>query len=230
MGLSAVIRPLCRRWHARDQCSGALWDITRRLCPSVQRSSSRPIILSRFGVPEAERSNDGRQRRAARCPIGSPPEDARSTWTPGRPVRRTLVAAYLLTLAALATVGWIDALHGGARESDPTRTLWVALLIATLVQVALLNKATHGQFTLRLHQLDEHQRAARDRGYRYGFRILASAVTALLAVALSLPVDRLLGATNRMAWSAVAIVVVYLMWMLPTMVVAWMEPDPPRRG
>lgn len=158
------------------------------------------------------------------------PEDARSTWTPGRPVRRTLVAAYLLTLAALATVGWIDALHGGARESDPTRTLWVALLIATLVQVALLNKATHGQFTLRLHQLDEHQRAARDRGYRYGFRILASAATALLAVALSLPVDRLLGATNRMAWSAVAIVVVYLMWMLPTMVVAWMEPDPPRRG
>jgi hypothetical protein len=70
----------------------------------------------------------------------------------------------------------------------------------------------------------------RDRGYRYGFRILASAATALLAVALSLPVDRLLGATNRMAWSAVAIVVVYLMWMLPTMVVAWMEPDPPRRG
>jgi hypothetical protein len=135
------------------------------------------------------------------------PEDARSTWTPGRPVRRALIAAYLLTLAALATVGWIEALHGGARESDPTRTLWVALLIATLVQVALLNKATHGQFTLRLHQLDEHQRAVRDRGgYRYGFRILASAATALLAVALSLPVDRLLGATNRMAWSAVAIV------------------------
>ena len=72
--------------------------------------------------------------------------------------------------------------------------------------------------------------AARDRGHRYGFRILAGAVTALLAVALYLPVDRLPGAANRMAWSAIAIVGVYLMWMLPTMVVAWMEPDPPRRG
>jgi hypothetical protein len=154
----------------------------------------------------------------------------RSTWTPGRPVRRALIAAYLLTLAALAAVGWIDALNGGMRESDPTRTLWVVLLIVTLVQVALLNKATYGQFTLRLQQLDERQRAARDRGYRYGFRILAGAVTALLAVALYLPVDRLLGAANRMAWSAIAIVGVYLMWMLPTMVVAWMEPDLPRRG
>jgi hypothetical protein len=158
------------------------------------------------------------------------PDDPRSTWTPGRPVRRALVVAYLLTMAALATVGWIDGLNGGVRESDPTRTLWVALLIATLVQVALLNKATYGQFTLRLHQLDEHQRAARDLGYRYGFRILTSAATALLAVALYLPVDRLLRTTNRMAWLAVAIAVVYLAWMLPTLVVGWMKPNPLRRG
>jgi hypothetical protein len=150
--------------------------------------------------------------------------DPRSIWTPRRPVRRALIAAYLLTLAALATVGWIDALNGGVRESDPTRTLWAALLIVTLVQVALLNKATYGQFTLRLQDLDERQRAARDLGYRYSYRILASAVTVLLAVALQLPVDRLLGATNRLAWLAVAIVVVQLMWMLPTMIVGWIEP------
>jgi hypothetical protein len=156
-------------------------------------------------------------------------DDPRSTWAPRRPVRRALIAAYLLTLVALATVGWIDALQSAVRESDPTRTLWVALLIATLVQVAVLNKAIYGQFTLRLHQLNERQRAARDRGYRYGYRILASAVTVVLAAALQLPVDRLLGATNRMAWLAIAIVVVYLMWMLPTMVVGWLEPDPPAR-
>jgi hypothetical protein len=157
-------------------------------------------------------------------------EDPRSTWTPGRPVRRALIVAYLLSLVALASVGWIDALDGGVRDSDPTRTLWVALLIAALVEAALLNKATYGQFTLRLQQLDHRQRAARDVGYRYGFRILAGAATALLAVALYLPGDRLLGATNRMAWLAIAIAVVYLVWMLPTLVVAWMEPDPPRRG
>ena len=63
-----------------------------------------------------------------------------------------------------------------------------------------------------------------------GAGILASAATVLLAVALQLPVDRLLGATNRLAWLAVAIVVVQFMWMLPTMIVGWMEPDPPRRG
>jgi hypothetical protein len=158
------------------------------------------------------------------------PDDPHSTWTPGRPVRRALIAAYLVTLAALATVGWIDALQGGVRESDPTRTLWVALLIAALVQVALLNKATYGQFTLRLQQLDERQRAARDRGYRYSYRILASTATALLAAALYLPVDQLLGVTNRMAWLVIAIALIYLMWMLPTLVVAWMEPDPLRRG
>jgi lauroyl/myristoyl acyltransferase len=106
----------------------------------------------------------------------------------------------------------------------------VALFIVTLVQVALLNKATYGQFTLRLQDLDERQRAARDLGYRYSYRILASAVTVLLAVALQLPADRLLGATNRLAWLAVAIVVVKFMWMLPTMIVGGMEPDPPRRG
>jgi hypothetical protein len=156
--------------------------------------------------------------------------DPRSIWTPRRSVRRGLINAYLLTLAALATVGWIDALNGGVHESDPTRTLWVALFIVTLVQVALLNKATYGQFTLRLQDLDERQRAARDLGYRYSYRILASAATVLLAVALQLPEDRLLGATNRLAWLAVAIAVVQFMWMLPTMIVGWMEPDPPRRG
>jgi hypothetical protein len=158
------------------------------------------------------------------------PEDPRWNWTPRRLVRRALIVAYLLTLAALASVGWTDGLDGGVRDSDPTRTLWVALLIAALVEVALLNKATYGHFTLRLRQLDEHQRATRDVGYRYGFRILASAATAVLAVAFYLPVDRLLGNSNRMAWLAIAIAVVYLVWMLPTLVVAWMESDPPRRG
>ena len=171
-------------------------------------------------------SNDERlDDRSAVLPAEQP-DGPRSNWTPGRPVRRALIAAYLLTLATLATVGWIDALGGEVRDSDPTRTLWVALLILTLVQVALLNKATYGQLTLRLQELDEQQRAARDRGYRYGFRILAGASTAVLAVVLYLPVDRLLGATNRLAWLAIAIGGVYLMWMLPTMVVAWMEPDP----
>jgi hypothetical protein len=34
----------------------------------------------------------------------------------GRPVRRALIAAYLMTLAGLAAIGWIDALRNGQRE------------------------------------------------------------------------------------------------------------------
>jgi hypothetical protein len=153
----------------------------------------------------------------------------RWNWAPRRWVRRALIAAYLLTLAALATVGWVDALRGGRREGV-SGTLWLALFIATLVEQAVINKATHGRFTLGLQQLDERQRAVRDLGYRYGFRILAGAATAILALALYLPVDRLLGGTNRLEWLAIAIAVVYWMWMLPTMVVAWIAPDTPGPG
>ncbi len=126
-------------------------------------------------------------------------DDRRWNWAPHRRVRRALVAVYVLTLVALATVGWIDALEGGLREGDLTRSLWVALFVAALVEQAGINKATSGRFTLRLQPLDEPQRAVGDLGYRYGFRILAGGATAVLAVALYLPVDRLLSATNRMA-------------------------------
>ena len=157
-------------------------------------------------------------------------DDRRWTWAPRRRVRRALVAGYLLTLAALATVGWIEALAGGVRDGDLTGTLWVALFIAALVEQAGINKATSGRFTLRPQPLNQPQRAVGDLGYGYGFRILAGAATVTLAVALYLPIDRLLSATNRVAWLAVAIAVVHLMWMLPTLVVGWIEPDGPRGG
>jgi hypothetical protein len=148
----------------------------------------------------------------------------RWSWARRRRVRRTLIAAYLMTLAALATVGWIDALRSGQREGL-TGVLWVALFVVILVEQALLDKATQGLFKLRVGELDERQRAVRDLGYRYGFRILAGAATTILAVALYLPVDRFLGATNRLQWIAIAIAVAYSVWMLPTMVVAWIAPD-----
>jgi hypothetical protein len=91
----------------------------------------------------------------------------------------------------------------------------------------MLDKATRGLFRLRVEELAERQRAVRDLGYRYGFRIVAGAATALLAAALYLPTDRLLAGTNRLEWNAIAVAVVYLLWMVPTMVVAWIEPDGP---
>jgi hypothetical protein len=150
--------------------------------------------------------------------------DPRWNWARRHHVRRALIVAYLVTLAALATVGWIDALRSGQREGL-TGIVWLAFFVAVLVEQALLDKATRGLFKLRGGELDERQRAVRDLGYRYGFRILAVAATTILAVALYLPVDRFLGATNRVQWVAIAIAVVYLVWRLPTMVVAWIAPD-----
>jgi hypothetical protein len=95
----------------------------------------------------------------------------------------------------------------------------------------VLDKATCGLFKLRSRELDERQRVLRDLGDRYGFRILAGATTAILAVALNLPVDRLdgwyqpAGGTNQLEWMAIAIALLCPVWMLPTMVVAWMQPD-----
>ena len=137
---------------------------------------------------------------------------------------RALIAAYLMTLAGLATVGWIDALQGGQRESL-TGVLWLAFFAAILVEQAVLDKATRGLFKLRRGELEERQRAVRELGYRYGFRILAVAGTTIVAVALYLPVDRLLGATNRLQWIAIAIAVAYLVRMLPTILIAWITPD-----
>jgi hypothetical protein len=134
-----------------------------------------------------------------------------------------------MTLAGLATVGWIDALQGGQREGR-TGVLWVALLGVVLVERAVLDKATRGLFKLRGRELDERQRAVRELGYRYGFRILAGAATTFLAVALYLPMDRFLDVTDRLQWLAIAIAVVYLVWMLPTILVAWIAPDTPTLG
>ena len=145
-------------------------------------------------------------------------------WAQRRRTRRALIAAYLLTLAALAMVGWIDALQHGWRGHG---SLWIGLLTAVLVEQAVLDKATRGLFRLPVQDLDERQRAMRELGYRYGFRIMAGATTALLAAGLYLPTDRLLTDTNRLEWIAIAVAVVYLLWMVPTMVVAWLEPDDP---
>jgi hypothetical protein len=150
----------------------------------------------------------------------------RWNWVRRRRHRRAPIAIYLLTLAGLATVGWIDALRGGQREGL-TGTLWLAFFVAILVEQAVLDKATRGLFRLRVGDLDERQRAVRDLGYRYGFRIVASAATALLAAGLYLPTDRLLTGTNRLEWIAIAVAAVYLLWTVPTLVVAWIEPDDP---
>jgi hypothetical protein len=142
--------------------------------PTVSGSRGLWDLLPRALQPRMPATALARQFNHPRC-----------FWARRRGVRRALIAAYLLTLAGLATVGWIDALRGGQRDGR-TGVLWVAFLVAVLVEQALLDKATRGLFKLRGRELDEGQRALRELGYRYGFRILAGAATTILAVALYL--------------------------------------------
>jgi hypothetical protein len=183
--------------------------------PKVSGSKGLWDLISRALQPRMPATAQARQLNHPRW-----------SWARRRGIRRALIAAYLVTLAGLATVGWIDALRGGQREGL-TGVLWVSFLVAVLVEQALLDKATRGLFKLRGRDLDERQRAVGDLGYRYGFRILAGAATIILAVALYLPVDRFLDATDRLQWLAIAIAVVYLVWMLPTILVAWIAPSTP---
>jgi hypothetical protein len=172
-------------------------------CPSAQRCLSRPIILRRFDVQgvwvtmggNGERLDDRLAVLPAVQSDEPPLELGISPPGPARPHRRLPADRGGPGHRRLD-----HALRSGVRHGDLTGTLWLALLVATLVEQAVINKATHGRFILRLQQLEERQRAVGDRGYRSGFRILAGAATAVLAVALYLPVDRLLGATSRLAW------------------------------
>src|SRR5918994_2090864 len=75
----------------------------------------------------------------------------RWNWARRRRARRALSAAYLLTVAALATVGWIDALRNGWRGHG---SLWIGLLATVLVEQAVLDKATRGLFRLPVQELD----------------------------------------------------------------------------
>jgi hypothetical protein len=145
-------------------------------------------------------------------------------WARPRRTRRGLIAVYLLTLAAFMVMGWADVL---GRGKPGYGLLWLALLAAILVEQAALSQATRGLFRPHASALDEPQRAVRELGYRSGFRILASAATLVAAAAVWLPVGRLLPGTNRLAWTAIAIATLWLLWMLPTMVVAWIQPDDP---
>lgn len=68
-------------------------------------------------------------------------------WARPRRTRRGLIAAYLLTLAALVAVGWADGL---GRGEPGYGLLWLALLAAILVEQAALSQATPGLLTARL--------------------------------------------------------------------------------
>ena len=111
----------------------------------------------------------------------------------------------------------------------------VPVLVLVGLDVVLLN-STDGLAFARSRSLDERQRALRDRAYRLGFRLLGLAFVLLLVASILVaaleafvaqdatgPVTAQLdsGLSGRML-----VAIVELLVMMPTLVIAWVAPDP----
>lgn len=145
-------------------------------------------------------------------------DDPRFDWARARPGRRLLVVAFGAVVLTGAVPLWFF----------PEVPLLGAVPVATLPVVVFvigsLNMATRGTTDLRDEHLDERQRAIRGRAYRTAYRLVVLAASigyAALVVATatrSLPVD-------PFRWVALGYVAAMALWLLPVLVVAWVEED-----
>ncbi|HEY2705723.1 MAG TPA: hypothetical protein VGL20_18745 [Candidatus Dormibacteraeota bacterium] len=134
--------------------------------------------------------------------------------------RRLLV---LVTLALVTLLG--SALPGSLRGLGIVPTLALTVVGAVLV------RATGGLAFARGRRLDERQAQRRDRAHRRGFRLLGLAVVLLLVVwsvstgiATGSGHDTFSQLDNGLA-ARVIVALLGLVVMMPTLVLAWTEPD-----
>jgi len=137
--------------------------------------------------------------------------------------RRDLVLAALVVCAFMAS-GLPGSLHG---------TGIVLVLVLAIIDVALI-RATGGLAFAPARSLDERQARLRDLAYRRGFRLLGLAQVVALAVAfLGTYINVLVTFRSDAGLSQVdsgisgrfLVAFLELLLMMPTMVIAWMEPD-----
>ena len=188
--------------------------------------AGQPPSLPRWSPAEARRRL--RASRAVRF------EASRWEWTRTRTGRRLLVAAVAVSLAGFLAGPWV--LEPFAVR-DPGGAITVLVLTASLLvswplwvlsQLGLwflLDQATRGVLQHDPGDLDERQRAVRDRAYRRAYRVVQVALVAFLAVAwaagprlVSLSASHWLVVLTGLAWATL---------VLPTVVVAWTEPVDP---
>ena len=160
-------------------------------------------------------------------------EASRWRWTRTRTGRRFLVAAVAVSLAAFMTGPWL--LEGFARRDagGPAAVLLVAatLLVSwpvwVLAQLALwflLDQATVGVLRLAPDELDERQRAVRDRAYRRAYRVVQVVLATFLVAAWAGPRPVTFSGHR---WQVVLTGLAWAALVLPTVVVAWTEPVDP---
>lgn len=139
------------------------------------------------------------------------------SWLGRRAVRRGVVVGLLAVCAALVAVG---ALPGSLASGS----FLFLLLLLVLLNVAL------GQATLRMATapataVDERQEALRNRAHTIAYALLAVVVGGSLAIGqLAGPVTRS-WVTSALTSGGAAVALLELLFVLPGMVVAWLEPD-----
>jgi hypothetical protein len=147
-------------------------------------------------------------------------------WQPlPRARRRALVVGVYVGFAAV-----MAAMYAGA-TAVPRWPVWlgviaIALFLATALGFVRLVAAPGYAADTLDRQLDERQRMVRDHAYRLAYYALT-----LLFILLSLVV--MYAAGNDASWQALREPALFLPWFtflpgsLPSVVVAWTEPDPP---
>lgn len=139
------------------------------------------------------------------------------SWLGRQAVRRALVVGLLVVCACLVAIG--------ALPADVASGSFVFLLVL----LVLLNVAL-GQATLRMASapetaVDERQEALRNRAHTIAYALLAVVVGGSVAVAwLAGPVTRS-WITSALTGGGAGLALLELLFVLPGMVVAWLEPD-----
>ena len=141
-----------------------------------------------------------------------------------RLARRFWLGVAYLSLAGLLLLGW-----NGVVTSD---TLVLVAAFAVMTIFVRLNRATSTIVDKSSSVLDERQEGMRNRAYRVSYQIMTG-LALLLGLAFVLarssftPYPSFFAVSNPEAAARAALGIYFvLLFILPTTIVAWLEPDP----
>jgi len=137
------------------------------------------------------------------------------SWVGRRTVRRTLVTVIALALLLLAV------LPSGRNNSDG-----IPLVILLLgLGFVILGRATQRVASAPDSRVDERQEALRNRAYRIGYCIFAILAGSIILVSYIASLDSRQWLDNAIKGGGPFITFFLLLFFLPAMVLAWLEPN-----
>lgn len=137
--------------------------------------------------------------------------------------RRSAVTA-LYGGYAVAVAAWLQMAHSGAA----TWTVLSAGVVASVVGLAIVCRASAGLVARPSRLLDERQRAVRDRAFRISYLIVSAALigSCLLLSGIAIRGAEV-GHVDRTLLALIGFSALLLSLSAPLAVIAWTEPEPP---